>query len=217
MEDGAVVTYAVRRDLAVAVGALVAAVLLTIVALDALSWSRRLGDDDARFTGAAIRRQGLWEIGETLPFRPVERLLGLGDDIAYRRAVSAYARSDPGLPIAVNPQREAVRADARRLLTDLSKSDPDRRRRAKESMLVALLALGHGDLFTSPEERLQVLRGAVGNLQVALALDPDSDEIKRNLELALSDAGLPPEGATDPGTGYSYGSQTGAGRSGSGY
>ena len=210
-------THAVRRDLVAAAGALVLAVLLAIVALDALAVSRQLDDDDARFTGAALRRPGLWEIGETLPLKPVERLLGVGDDIAYRHAVSTYQRSDPGLPIAVNPQREAVRADARRMLTVLSRSDPDPRRRAKASMLVALLALGHGDLFTSPEERLQVLRGAVGNLQVALSLDPDSDEIKRNLELALSDAGLPPEGATDPGQGYGTGSQTGAGRSGAGY
>jgi len=210
-------TYAVRRDLVAAAGALVLAVLLAIVAFDALAVSGQLHDDDARFYSVGTRREGLWRLRETLPLQPVERLLGIRDDVAFREGLSGYARSDPGLPIATAPGREALRAEARRTLTALSRDDPDQRRRAKAAMLVALLGLGHGDLFTSPEERLQVLLDAVGNLKIALALDPDSDEIKRNLELALSDAGVPPSGATDPGQGLGFGSETGAGRSGTGY
>lgn len=197
----------IRASIAVA-----AAVLLLLVGLDTLRWDRRLTADDSRFA-AFERREGLWEGGGV-----TARLLGLGDDLAYRRAVSMYTRSRPGEPIALDPRREALRLDAGRLLGAASKEDPEPRRRAQAAMLLALLAFGRGDLFTSAEERLQVIRGAVGNLQVALELDPENPDIKRNLELALFDAGaVLASGATDPGGTTDTGEQTGVGRTGTGY
>lgn len=209
------------RPLAVQLGAaaaaLLAAVLLVLVGADALRWQDALDRDDARFSAAPAGGDELWRLDEALPASPARRLLGLGDDLAYRRGVRLYAQSRPGEPVANNPRREVLRADAQRALADVSRSDPDPRRRAQATMLIGLLAVGRGDLFTSVEERLQVLRSAVGNFQVALELDPDHVEAKRNLELILADVGAPESGGDDPSQGPAQGSSTGAGRSGSGY
>jgi hypothetical protein len=196
--------------------ALVAAVALAVVGVDALRLDDRVAIDDARFASTPMS-EGLWEDEAMLPFGATQSLLGLEDDLAYRRAASLYVRSRPGEPTSLNPRRETLRADATRQLAEISKTDGDARRRSQAAMLLALLGLGRGDLFTSAEERLQVIRGAIGNLQVAVELDPDNAEAKRNLELALSSAGEPASGATDAGGTTDTGDTAGVGRSGSGY
>jgi hypothetical protein len=206
----------VRRDGLIAAAALAAALVLALVGFEALRWEDSVSDDDARFAASPLS-EGLWEQEERLPLAPTRGLLGLADDLAYRRAVSLYTRSRPGEPTANNPQREALRGNARRALSVLSRTDSELSRRSQAAMLVALLSLGQGDLFQNAEERLQVLRNGVGNLQIAVALDPDNAEAKRNLELVMTSAGLPPSGATDAGGTSDTGDQAGVGRSGSGY
>jgi hypothetical protein len=206
----------VRRDGLIAAAAFAAALLFALVGFEALRWDDSVAADDARFAASPLS-EGLWKHEERLPLAPTRRLLGLSDDLAYRRAVSLYTRSRPGEPTALNPQREALRGNARQALSALSRTDPELSRRSQAAMLVALLSLGQGDLFQSAEERLQVLRGGVGNLQIAVAIDPDNAEAKRNLELVLTSAGLPPSGATDAGGTSDTGDQAGVGRAGSGY
>lgn len=204
------------RQLLGVCGALVAALVLVLVGVDALRLDGRIATDDARFASSSMA-EGLWEESGLLPFGASRTLLDLDDDLVYRRAVSLYVRSRPGEPTALNPRRETLRAEAQRQLSTISKTDPDPRIRSQAAVLLALLALGRGDLFTSAEERLQVLRGAVGNLQIALELDPDNADAKRNLELALSSVGEPPSGATDAGGTTDTGDTAGVGRAGSGY
>jgi hypothetical protein len=206
----------VRREVTIAAAALVLALLLAVLGFEALRWDERIRNDDARFAAAPLT-EGLWASGEALPLAPARRLLEIDDDLAYRRAVSLYTRSRPGEPTALNPQREALRGAAQRALSDISEGDPSAERRSQAAMLLALLGLGRGDLFQSAEERLQVQRTAVGNLQVAVALDPNNAEAKRNLELVLTAIGEPPSGATDPGGTSDTGDTGGVGRSGSGY
>jgi hypothetical protein len=206
----------VRRDAIVALTAVVLAAVLALVGFEALGWERRLGADDARFAAAPLSTD-LWSEGEAVPLAPARRLLGIDDDLRYRRAVSLYTRSRPGEPTALNPERESLRGAAQRELTAISREDPNDVRRSQAAMLVALLALGRGDLFQSAEERLTVQRTATGNLQVAVMLDPDNAEAKRNLELVLTSIGEPPSGATDAGGTSDTGNQGGIGRSGSGY
>ena len=205
-----------RRELLGAVVALVFALLLAVVGYDAVRADARVADDDARFASSQMA-EGLWDHATFLPFGGSPALLGFDDDLALRRAASLYVRSRPGEPTALNPRRETLRAEAQRRLAAISRSDDDPKRRSQAAMLLALLALGRGDLFTSAEERLQVLRGAVGNLQIAVELDPDNAEAKRNLELALSSVGEPPSGATDAGGTTDTGDTAGVGRAGSGY
>ena len=199
-----------------AAAALVVAVLLALLGLDALRAERSLAHDDARFA-VAPATEGLWEERSLLPGTVSTRLLGFDDDLDYRRAVSLYVRSRPGEPTSLNPERETLRAEASRALSAVSRDHPDPRRRSDASMLLGLLAFGRGDLFNSPEERLQTIRGATGNLQVAVGLDPGDVDAKRNLELALTSVGLPPSGATDAGGTTDTGDTGGVGRSGSGY
>jgi hypothetical protein len=205
-----------KRDCLIVAASLAGALLLALLGYEALRWHDSVAADDARFAASPLS-EGLWKHEERLPLAPTRRLLGLSDDLAYRRAVSFYTRSRPGEPTALNPQREALRGNARQVLSALTRTDPEPSRRSQAAMLVALLSLGQGDLFQSAEERLQVLRGGVGNLQIAVALDPDNSEAKRNLELVLTSAGLPPSGATDAGGTSDTGDQAGVGRSGSGY
>jgi hypothetical protein len=205
-----------RAQIAGALAALVVAVALVVVALDALRLDERVATDDARFASSQLT-EGLWETDALLLFDVSTRLLGLDDDLTYRRAASLYTRSRPGEPTALNPRRETLRAEAQRRLSVISRQDADPTRRSQAALLLALLALGRGDLFTSAEERLQVLRGAVGNLQIAVELDPDNADAKRNLELALSSIGEPPSGATDAGGTTDTGDTAGVGRAGSGY
>ncbi len=204
------------RELVGAAAALVFAALLAVAGIDALRLDDRIAADDARFASAPLS-EGLWENAALLPLSATERVLGLEDAIVYRRAVSLYTRSRPGEPTSLNPRRETLRAEAQRQLAAISKEDADASRRSQAAMLLGLLALGRGDLFTSAEERLQVLRGAVGNLQVAVELDPQNADAKRNLELVLSSVGEPPSGATDAGGTADTGDTAGVGRSGSGY
>jgi hypothetical protein len=205
----------VRRDVFGAVAAMAAAVVLALLGLDARRWEHRVAADDARFALAPLS-EGLWQ-GDVGPRSLSRRLLGLDDDLRFRRAVSLYVRSRPGEPTSLNPERETLRGEAQRELSALSKEDSEPARRSQAAMLVALLALGRGDLFQSAEERLQVLRGGVGNLQIAVALDPANDEAKRNLELVLTSAGQPTSRATDAGGVTDLGEQAGVGRAGSGY
>jgi hypothetical protein len=205
-----------RRDGIVAVSALVLAAILAVLGFEALRWERRLADDDARFAAAPLTK-GLWSEDQIVPLAPARRLLGIDDDLRYRRAVSLYTRSRPGEPTALNPERESLRGAAQRELTAISRDDPNVVRRAQAAMLIALLALGRGDLFQSAEERLTVQRTATGNLQVAVMLDPGNAEAKRNLELVLTSIGEPPSGATDAGGTADTGNEGGVGRSGSGY
>jgi hypothetical protein len=198
------------------VAALLVAVLLGLLGLDLLRSDRQLKADDARFAAAPLA-EGLWQDDELLPLGVSRRLLGFDDDLAYRRGVSLYVRSRPGEPTSLNPQREALRAEAQRALGVVSREGGDAYRRSQAAVLLALLALGRGDLFTSEEERLTVLRGGVGNLQIAVALDPNNPDAKRNLELALTSVGLPPSGATDAGGSADTGDTGGVGRSGTGY
>jgi hypothetical protein len=206
----------VRRDAVILVAALLLAVALAFVGFEALRWEQRLENDDARFEASELAKD-LWSGDEALPFAPTRRLLGIDDDLRYRRAVSLYTRSRPGEPTALNPERESLRGTAQRELTAISREDANTARRSQAAMLVALLALGRGDLFQSAEERLTVQRSATGNLQVAVMLDPDNAEAKRNLELVLTSIGEPPSGATDPGGTSDTGNQGGVGRSGGGY
>jgi len=205
----------VRRDALLAVAALAAAVVLALLGLDARRWEQRVAADDARFAVAPLS-EGVWESRDG-PRSLSRRLLGLDDDLRFRRAVSLYVRSRPGEPTSLNPERETLRGEAQRELSALSKEDSEPARRSLAAMLVALLALGRGDLFQSAEERLQVLRGGIGNLQIAVALDPANDEAKRNLELVLTSAGVPSSRATDAGGVTDLGEQAGVGRAGSGY
>jgi hypothetical protein len=171
-----------RRVPAVAAGAcLVAAVLLALVAADVWRWSDAMGADDARYRAAPARKD-LWSPKTLVPRAVTRSLLDVEDDLAYRRAVRAFRlsklderESDPALVL------QRTEAEARLQALVESTRDPERRSRAMTLLSVFRLAMPSENV----QERRAVLKSAIAGLQQAIALDPDNDDAKFNLEIAL--------------------------------
>lgn len=200
-----------------AVVALLAAVALVLLAVDVLRAPGQVAADDARFQGAPYRQRTLWDGVDFLPGRPASRLLGVDDDVAYRRTVWLFTRIDP-VRVAIagsqQPQLEALKGKAQLELTTGSRNEPDTRRRAQ--LLNALGALSGSRFSSFGGEREKIIRTAVESFRSAVRLDPEHAVAKENLEYALRAvaAAFPGE---DPDAGASRGRLSGRGRPGGGY
>jgi hypothetical protein len=179
------------RDIAAIVSAIAAAALIAL-AIDVLVTSRDVSASDFRFQNASTRQSGLWEDLGVLPGSMTERVLGLDDDLAYRRATSSFAvvrPSDQGF----DPRLESLRGQAQLELTRTSQAESDDRRRSRLLTFLGVMPLDRGT--TDSVERAGVLRTAIGIFQTAVETDSGNADAKLNLELLLRDAiatGLPP-------------------------
>ncbi|MGE5273481.1 MAG: hypothetical protein ACM3QU_06945 [Verrucomicrobiota bacterium] len=153
------------------------AVVLVLLARDVGRWESviRTGDVAASQTGASR------DVDETLPFSPSRRLLGLGDDVAFRRAVAlfrtAYPRSDE-FQRSTDGARARIRAET--ALTEAIRTSGDRRRASTASNLLGVLALV--DSATAPAGNGAGDRSVLA-FQDAVRLDPSNADAKTNLEL----------------------------------
>jgi len=214
-----------RREIvwrcAAAAGALVCLALaagFVLLAADVVRWRDALPADDVRYR-VAPGKTGLWQPDELVPGGAAAKVLGVGDDVAFRLAVRALLLgrleeatvSDPRLAI----QRNEAIARLEAVVTD----DKDRTRRSRAAGLLG--ALGLARLVSETQDRVALLSSTVANLQLAVALDPSNDDAKFNLELALQRSrGIQlAEGAggTNPTPGGSGAKGAGAGDAGSGY
>ena len=199
----------------VAVLAIVGALALALLAVDAIRVERALDDADARFEAGPTRAEA-WRLDAMLPEGVVTGALAVDDDLAYRDAMLRYARALA--PSIFGDRAETLRGEAQLALTRVSQSDPDPRRRSAAANLLGVLALEGTTYLPSAEERAQILAGAIGNFQNAVELDDGNDTAKRNLELALRDAGpgiqIPGD---EPSGRRAEGESSGVGRSGTGY
>lgn len=199
----------------VAVLAVAAAVLLGFVGADMLRIQGDLSADDRRFQTAPMRQGGLWDVG-SLPGDVGERLLGLEDDVDYRKVAGRYVRIEPGkIEYQGFPDREKLRARTQFDLTRMSREDPDLERRSKLLTLYGVMTLDSRTL--SPEERENVKRDAFSAFRNAITLDPENEEAKTNLETLLRVFGpiaFPPNA---PSQGKAEGKVSGQGATGSGY
>ena len=122
-------------------------------------------------------------------------------------------------PTVSDPELALRRNVAQARLEAIAAGNGDSARRSRAAGLLGVLGLAR--LVTESQDRDAVLESAIANLQFAIALDPDNDEAKFNLELALQrgrgirleeasgggnptpgGAGAKGAGAGDPGTGY---------------
>lgn len=194
----------------------VGAVLLVIVAVDLLRIPGELESDDGRFQAAPRRQAGLWEIG-ALPRDLSETLLGLEDDLVYRRTVAMYLKVEPGkVDYEGIPALEALRAKAQYEITRLSQAEPDRKRRSRMLTLAGVLTLD--TRLPDEESRRDQVRRALTAFRNAIELDAENADAKRNLEAVLSREGavvFTPSNA--PTSTRAGGKRSGQGRSGSGY
>lgn len=156
---------------------------LAVVAVDALRAPAELTLDDARFLTMPRRQEGLWNVG-FVPRNGTESVLGLDDDVQYRRLAALYVMVEPGkIEWPGFPELEAVRAKVQLGLTLQSRSDPDPRRRSRLLTLYGVMTLD--DRITRPEERRTLLLEAISAFTNAIELDPGNEDAKTNLEMAL--------------------------------
>lgn len=202
-----------------AVLSVVVAAALVLLAVDVLRTPGRIAVDDAGYAGAPLRQEALWGAVDFLPWRPVERLLGIGDDLAYRKTIWLFRRVQPGKVNFSGPDQpllEALRGKAVLEVADRARQDDDPRRRAQLLNLNGVFTFSRYSQF-SAFDKDRLLREAIGAFRNAVRLDPGNADARANLELALRAAkgsGLPGE---DPDAGGSRGQRSGVGRSGSGY
>lgn len=199
-----------------AVVCLALAAILTLLAADVSRWRDALRADDVRYRAAADAGD-LWEPAAFVPVG-ARTMLGVDDDLAFRRAVRALrlARLEDTTTPDTKLVLQRAEAESRLEAIAVGDSDPARRSRALTLLGVVHLAMPVADA----EEQAAALKAAVANLQEAIALDPDNDEAKFNLEYALQQrrGGLSATGGGAPnpsGPGSTRGAATGS--SGSGY
>ena len=202
-----------------AVLAFVAAGALAVLAVDVLRAPGRIAEDDAGFYGAPLRQEALYEAVDFLPGSPAERVLGIRDDIAFRKTIWLFRRIQPGKVDIAGPNQpllEALRGKAVLEVADLARREHDPRRKAQLLNLTGVFTFARYSTFSS-FDRGRLLREALGSFRNAVRLDPANADARANLELVLRAAqGLGLSGE-DPDSGGAQGQGSGIGSSGSGY
>jgi len=184
-----------RWPLVAAAACVALAAAAALGALDARSWRDAVGRDDGR--PPATR----------LPGDPVGRALGLEDDLAYRRALRAFAaapRATRGFDNGEAAARAVARATA---VVAVAAESGDPRLVSRANDLLGVLAVRSG-----------AVDAALGRFQDAIHADAQNVNAKRNLETLvriLVDFGIR-SGAT-AGSGPRGGRGAGASPAGTGY
>jgi hypothetical protein len=164
-----------------AVACLAAAALLLLFALDARDWGKRMATDDLRFDASPLPTK-LWQPVEVTPFGLTRGVLGIDDDIQYRRAVRLFRLGRP-LENLTARSFESLRAQAQIALADVDKGGNDRVRRSQAANLLGVLdlslAVRDSTLATT------FLADAIGSFRQAMALDESNADARFNLEYAL--------------------------------
>jgi hypothetical protein len=171
-----------------ALACLLLAAFLALLATDVLRWNGALRAGDVRYR-AMPTASGLWSAGASVPGGLAREMLGIDDDLAFRRAVRDLELSKLGGPTSYQPQLVLRRAGAEARLQTLAAAGGDPvRRRSRATGLLGVLELATPT--TDPRERATLRGRAVSDLQKAIALDPNNEEAKYNLEVALRRSGL---------------------------
>lgn len=199
----------------VAVLAIPIALALVVLAIDVIRVPGSLARGDLEFEAARVRADTPWSGVDFVRGWPAARLLGIEDDLAYRRTMKEFLRVEPGKIVALSPELENLRGIVQRELTEGGATDSNRNRRSQYLNLTAATMLDEG-AATSTEKDV-VLRRAINLFRDAIYVDPENADAKVNLELALRDAKAVNLPGTDPDAGGADGTLWGEGRSGSGY
>jgi len=201
-----------------AVVCLVLAALLVLLAADVSRWRDALRADDVRYQ-AAPGAGDLWNPEAVLPLAAARNTLGVGDDLAFRRAVRALRLGRLEETRSYDTKVLLQRAEAQSRLEAITAGGDDPARRSSAMTLLGVLLLATP--VTNSAEQAAALQAAVTNLQKAIALNPDNSDAKFNLEFALRQrsAGLSARGGATPNPSGSPNTAKGAatGSSGSGY
>ncbi|MGH3134302.1 MAG: hypothetical protein ACRDNY_11280 [Gaiellaceae bacterium] len=208
------------RRTALVVGALACfgvAALLFLLAADVARWREAMTAGDVRYQ--ASPEADLWQPDERVPLGIAGGILGVEDDVSFRRAVRALrlARLEDGT--ISDPELALRRNEAQARLEAISTGGDTRQRRSRAAGLLGVLGIAR--LATEAQDRVALLESTIASLHRALDLDPSNADAKFNLELALQRGrGIQlTEGAggTNPAPGGAGARGAGAGDPGSGY
>ncbi|TMK32290.1 MAG: hypothetical protein E6G64_07035 [Actinobacteria bacterium] len=158
-----------------------AAVLLVLLALDARAWSTRLPADDLRYRRDPSA-SALWKTHELSPFGLDRSVLGIRDDIAYRRALREFRIGRPLEPV-FSTATTTHRVQAQIALTDVMTAGGDAARASQAANLLGVLGFAMATQDVS--QRATFLNNAITAFRQAIALDPANDDALFNLEYAL--------------------------------
>jgi tetratricopeptide (TPR) repeat protein len=207
-----------RTRLALGGVLVVAGAALMLLGADVRRVGGSMRESDTRFALAPADGD-LWSPTQLVPFGPAEKALRLEDDLAYRRAVRVFVLAKPREQPYSETDVIAQRGRAQELLEELVDSDDNPTRRSAASNLIG--ALGFANAALDASAATSYLQDAVEDFQTAIVIDPENDDAKYNLELALerleaaresSDEQPPP-----PDTRGGSGAGAGTGRPGTGY
>ena len=202
---------------ALIVACLAGALAALVLAADVSALRTSLRDDDITYRAAP--EGNLWSPDELMPGAAARRLLGVRDDLLYRRAQRAVRLSHPEMPGFSDPSYVVHRNDATAWLTDVVQGDESAQRRSAAANLLGILSFA--DAIADYTNRTKLLESAGGRFRQAIALDPENEDAKYNLELTMSrsrgleltEAG----GGNAPSPGGKGAKGAGAGEPGSGY
>lgn len=205
---------------AAALMCLLLAAVLVLLALDASRTREALASGDVEFR-VAPETARLWAARTVVPFGAATTLLGTEDDVELRHAIRAVrvARLDDTSVSVSDPQVAILRNAAQARLDALVAGDGDVKEKSRAANLLGVIGLAR--LVLETQDRVALLSATVANFQLAIALDPENDDAKYNLELVLQRSrGIQlTEGAggQNPSPGGTGSSGAGAGDPGSGY
>ena len=202
-----------------AVAALVSFALaagLLLLARDVARWPDAFEAGDVRYRVTPNDR-ALWEPEQSVPFAPAEALLGVDDDVDFRRALQALRIAGIDEPMVSDPELVLRRNEARARLAAVAATDADATRASRALSLVGVLSFASA--IANVTDPTPLLREAVARYRGAVLLDPGNDEAKTNLEFALrrdretaqggggerptpGGEGAAGAGTKDPGSGY---------------
>jgi hypothetical protein len=170
------------RGLLLAAGALALAVVLALLAVDVLHRQSSLAAGDTLYAADPGQRD-LWHASEILPFRTARAVLGVGDDLEFRRASRLFVLSQPRTSMFASVGLAPARAEAAAALSTAVADEGDRVRKSQLVNLLGVLAVvrAAADALANP----LAMRSGVATFRQALRFDPSNAEAKANLELLL--------------------------------
>ncbi len=206
-----------------AAACVVGAVLLALVAVDVARSHGAIPDDDVRFAAGAPTSG--WSPRALAPFGAGERLLGVRDDVAFREMLRVLRQSKLLDLTVSDPMLAIKRTELAERLESIVVHDPDPVLRSRAASLLGVVAIAawnsNPPQGTQQLDRSELLLAAVANFEQAIALDPENDDAKYNLQLMLQRGQglLPTEAAAgrNPSPGGKGSRGAGAGAPGSGY
>ncbi len=213
--------------LALAAAMLAAAAFLVLLARDAWHWGRAMRDGDARAAAGAVD-PAVWQAQTFLPGGFVRGVLGVDDDLAFRRTVTqAIAVATRGTT------SRAVRSPVETALGRIADESSDRARASRAADYLGVLLysdpspprptanpyVNPSQPSAQPPEQQTPEQRALAEFETAVDLDPTNANAKRNLEAMLQQV-QPPQrkGAGRAGNGERIGNKgSGSRPAGRGY